>query len=88
MASAGKPVATRNPGEFIKQVTGRPVIVKLNSGTTYQGILAGLDEHMNIAMEQTQEFEDNKLTNRYGDVFIRGNNSLVDCVIFCRSFIY
>eukprot|EP00483_Globobulimina_turgida_P008033 UN08049 len=61
---------------FIKQVMGRPVIVKLNSGVTYHGILAGLDEYMNIAMEQTEEYEDGKFQQRYGDVFIRGNNIL------------
>ena len=65
----------KNPSEFIKQVMGRPVIVKLNSGVTYHGILAGLDEYMNIAMEQTEEYEDGKFQQRYGDVFIRGNNS-------------
>ena len=78
MSSSAKKKSTsgaKNPSEFIKQVMGRPVIVKLNSGVTYQGILAGLDEYMNIAMEQTEEYEDGKFQQRYGDVFIRGNNS-------------
>ena len=78
MASSSKKTAktgAKNPSEFIKQVMGRPVIVKLNSGVTYQGILAGLDEYMNIAMEQTEEYEDGKFQQRYGDAFIRGNNS-------------
>ena len=29
---------------------------------------------MNIAMEQTEEYVDGQLKNRYGDAFIRGNN--------------
>lgn len=29
---------------------------------------------MNIAMEQTEEYVDGQLQNRYGDAFIRGNN--------------
>lgn len=29
---------------------------------------------MNIALEQTEEYVNGKLMNRYGDTFIRGNN--------------
>ena len=50
------------------------VQVKLNSGVDYRGILACLDGHMNIAMEQAEEYVDGLLKNRYGDCFIRGNN--------------
>mmetsp|Transcript_24816 Transcript_24816/g.36600 ORF Transcript_24816/g.36600 Transcript_24816/m.36600 type:complete len:89 (-) Transcript_24816:129-395(-) len=68
--------AKRSPNDFLKQVLGRPVVVKLNSGVEYRGILACLDGFMNIAMEQTEEYEDGHLKARYGDCFIRGNNVL------------
>lgn len=29
---------------------------------------------MNIAMEQTEEYQDGQLKAKYGDCFIRGNN--------------
>jgi U6 snRNA-associated Sm-like protein LSm6 len=29
---------------------------------------------MNIAMEQTEEYVNSQLKNKYGDCFIRGNN--------------
>ena len=64
----------KSPSDFLKQVLGKPVIVQLNSGVTYRGILACLDGFMNIAMEQTEEYVDGQLKNRYGDCFIRGNN--------------
>jgi small nuclear ribonucleoprotein (snRNP)-like protein len=32
-----EPTGSKGPGEFIKQLLGRPVVVKLNSGVTYQG---------------------------------------------------
>ena len=67
-------MSKKSPSEFLKSVLGRPVIVKLNSGTTYHGILACLDGYMNIAMEQTQEFVNGQLKNTYADTFIRGNN--------------
>jgi len=71
-ASANK----KSPSDFLKLVIGRPVIVKLNSGTTYHGILACLDGYMNIAMEQTEEYVNGQLKEKYGDAFIRGNNVL------------
>jgi hypothetical protein len=29
---------------------------------------------MNIALENTEEYVDGKLKNKYGDTFVRGNN--------------
>lgn len=72
--SSSSGAAKKNPTDFLKQVIGKPVIVKLNSGVTYRGVLACLDGFMNIAMEQTEEYIDGQLKNRYGDCFIRGNN--------------
>ena len=66
--------AKRSPSDFLKAVLGRPVNVRLNSGTDYKGVLACLDGYMNIAMEQTEEYVDGQLTAKYGDCFIRGNN--------------
>mmetsp|Transcript_16043 Transcript_16043/g.62623 ORF Transcript_16043/g.62623 Transcript_16043/m.62623 type:complete len:80 (-) Transcript_16043:51-290(-) len=68
--------AQKLPSDFVQSLLGRPVVVKLNSGVSYQGILACLDGYMNIAMEQTEEYEGGKLTNKYADTFIRGNNVL------------
>merc|ERR1712070_478955 len=70
------PQAKKSPSDFLKLVLGRPVIVKLNSGVTYQGILVALDGYMNIAMEQTEEYVHGQLKGKYGDAFIRGNNVL------------
>ncbi|KAI5644638.1 LSM domain-containing protein [Phthorimaea operculella] len=59
---------------FIQNIHGRPVVVKLNSGVDYRGVLACLDGYMNIALEQTEEYVNGQLKNKYGDAFIRGNN--------------
>ena len=72
----------KNPTDFLKQVIGKPVVVKLHSGVTYRGVLACLDGHLNIAMEQTEEYLDGQLKNRYGDCFIRGNNGKFGIVNF------
>jgi hypothetical protein len=39
-----------------------------------------LDGFLNIAMEQTEEYVDGQLKNRYGDCFIRGNNGKIICM--------
>ncbi|XP_013112899.2 U6 snRNA-associated Sm-like protein LSm6 [Stomoxys calcitrans] len=62
--------------QFINQIHGRPVVVKLNSGVDYRGVLACLDGYMNIALDQTEEYVNGQLKNKYGDAFIRGNNVL------------
>merc|ERR1712127_222456 len=65
-----------SPQDFVKGIIGRPVVVKLNSGVDYRGILARLDGYMNIVLEQTEEYVNGDLKNKYGDAFIRGNNVL------------
>ena len=46
----------------------------LFSKTKILGILSCLDGFMNIALEQTEEYVNGAVTNRYGDTFVRGNN--------------
>lgn len=64
------------PAEFLQSIVGRPVVIKLNSGVIYKGVLACLDGYMNCTLEQTEEYVDGLLKNKYGDAFIRGNNVL------------
>ncbi|CAK5006640.1 Sm domain-containing protein [Meloidogyne graminicola] len=66
----------QTPSEFLKKIVGKPVVVKLNSGVDYRGILSCLDGFMNIALEQTEEYNGGQLKAKYGDAFIRGNNVL------------
>lgn len=74
MAETQQQATKKTPSDFLKGVLGRPVDVKLNNGVEYKGVLACLDGFMNIAMEQTQEYQNGQLKAQYGDCFIRGNN--------------
>ena len=47
---------------------------KASSLPLYAGVLTCLDGYMNIALEQTEEYINGQLRNKYGDAFIRGNN--------------
>lgn len=64
----------QNPSDFLKQITGRSVVVKLNNGSDYRGILRCLDGYMNIVLESTEEYINGEFKRRYGEAFIRGNN--------------
>ncbi|XP_053442513.1 U6 snRNA-associated Sm-like protein LSm6 [Nycticebus coucang] len=66
----------QTPSDFLKQIIGWPVVVKLNSGVDYRGVLAYLDGYMNTALEQTEEYVNGQLKSKYGDAFIRTNNVL------------
>ncbi|MBA0801254.1 hypothetical protein Gohar_011630 [Gossypium harknessii] len=90
MSGAGEKgsTTTKTPADFLKSIRGRPVVVKLNSGVDYRGILACLDGYMNIAMEQTEEYVNGQLKNKYGDAFIRGNNGTCYSMYLSTFIIY
>ncbi|KAL5968149.1 U6 snRNA-associated Sm-like protein LSm6 [Taenia solium] len=71
----------QTPRDFLKLIIGRPVVVKLNSGADYRGVLISLDGYMNVVLEQTEEYVEGQLKNRYGDAFIRGNNGTLQIII-------
>lgn len=64
------------PADFLKSISGKSVVVKLNSGVDYRGHLACLDAFMNVVLEQTEEYMHGELVKKHGDAFIRGNNVL------------
>ncbi|KAK6529908.1 U4/U6-U5 snRNP complex subunit lsm6 [Arthrobotrys megalospora] len=68
--------ASKDPSSFLSEIHGAPITVKLNSGVEYKGELQSVDGYMNIALENTEEYVNGERKNRYGDVFIRGNNVL------------
>ncbi|KAJ9590280.1 hypothetical protein L9F63_027881, partial [Diploptera punctata] len=61
--------------QFIQQIHGRPVVVKLNSGVDYRGVLACLDGYMNIALEQTEEYVNGQLKNKYEEEMCKDNQA-------------
>jgi U6 snRNA-associated Sm-like protein LSm6 len=55
-------------------IKGRPVGVKLNDGTEYHGTFICLDGMLNIVLEKCEEVREGQIINKFGDIFIRGNN--------------
>ena len=55
-------------------------LVSCNNVTwSLSGVLASLDGYMNIALEQTEEYVNGQLKNKFEDAFIRGNNGTGQC---------
>lgn len=59
--------------EFLKEITGNAVIVKVAPDMEYHGVLQAVDGFMNITLKGTKEVYNDKLVAEYGDVFIRGS---------------
>lgn len=64
----------KSPADFLKMIKGRPVTVKLNDGTIYRGTFICLDGNLNTVLEKCEELKDGKVINKFGDMFVRGNN--------------
>ena len=71
----------RSPGDFLRLILGKGVKVKLVTGHEYAGILAALDESMNIVLEKVEEFEKGVLSKKYEEMFIRGNNGRIGSLL-------
>lgn len=66
------------------------MVEKLHMYGVFTGVLACLDGYMNIAIEQTEEYVNGQLKNKYGDAFLRGNNGkilrFILTFLICRHF--
>ncbi|CAK9780516.1 Sm-like ribonucleo protein [Cutaneotrichosporon oleaginosum] len=77
MDSSPPPEGTSgSPSDFLKNIVGKKVKVRIASGIDYHGTLSCLDGYMNVALENTEEYAHGRLTAKYGDTFLRGNNVL------------
>jgi len=65
-----------NPKPFLKELTGKPVIVKLKWGMEYKGYLVSVDHYMNLQLANTEEFLEGNFAGNLGEVLIRCNNVL------------
>lgn len=66
-------VGNNAAAEFLQEIKGKEVIVKLVSGVEYHGNLVAIDGFMNISLLNTKEVYRGKVAADYGDVFLRGS---------------
>ena len=79
-----------NPEPFLKELTGKTVVVKLKWGSNtvgkkrgetngsleYTGFLKSVDPYMNVQLCNTEEWVDGEFAGKLGEVLIRCNNIL------------
>lgn len=65
-----------DPSKFLSGIIGSSVCVKLHNGVEYKGNLQTIDGFMNVVLDEGKETVNGKVTKKYGDVFIRGNNGM------------
>lgn len=69
----------RAPGEFMRQLFGKRVQIKLTNSQKFVGKLVSLDGAMNLVLEQADEFQAGSKpkdppSHFYDSIFLRGNN--------------
>ncbi|MCI4368189.1 MAG: LSM domain-containing protein [Thermoplasmata archaeon] len=62
-----------NPAALIERLVQQPVHVQLKDGRVLTGKLVGLDEHLNIVLDDSEETT-KELSRRLGRVVLRGSN--------------
>lgn len=63
-----------DPSNFLSDIIGSSVVVKLLNGIQYSGNLQSIDGFMNVVLDEGKELGPGG--REYGDVFIRGNNGM------------
>ncbi|MGI0132459.1 MAG: LSM domain-containing protein [Thermoplasmata archaeon] len=61
------------PTQILERVLQQRVALLLKDGRALSGRLLGIDEHMNLVLDETEETTA-KLTRRLGRVVLRGSN--------------
>lgn len=87
-ASAGGVASKKTPSDFLKSVLGRPVIVKLNSGVSYRGVLACLDGQSDEAHRCTRARGQSDARSGCGEIHKDGKQKRVksppSLTVVCR----
>lgn len=60
----------------LRNYIGMPVIVKVKGGKGFRGILKSYDQHLNIILDNAEEFEGEN-RRLLGRVLIRGDNVVI-----------
>ncbi|EFA85841.1 LSM domain-containing protein [Heterostelium album PN500] len=70
-------VESLSPKPFLYELKGKKVAVRLKwGGMEYRGILASVDNYMNLQLAATEEWIDGAIIDTLGEVLIRCNNVL------------
>jgi small nuclear ribonucleoprotein len=61
------------PLDSLNKARDKRVIVEVKNGKQYIGVLKSFDIHINLALEDVEEYINGELKRKLGVVFIRGD---------------
>jgi|HubBroStandDraft_1064217.scaffolds.fasta_scaffold496826_2 small nuclear ribonucleoprotein len=61
------------PASAIEQILPQKVVLHLKDGRQFSGRLVGIDEHLNLVLDDTEE-TGGEVTRRLGRLVLRGSN--------------
>jgi len=61
------------PMDLLNNSKGKEVLVYLKNGRQFSGKLLAFDVHVNIALDNAKEMENNKVKKNIGLTFLRGD---------------
>ncbi len=62
------------PFDLLNQALGKQVLIKLKDDKKIRGVLKAFDQHMNLVLENSEELEGDKVTEKIGSMILRGDN--------------
>ena len=68
---------TSRPLDSLNQSRGKRVLIELKNGKQFVGVLQAFDIHINIVLDDVEEFEDGELKRKLGTAFIRGDTIII-----------
>ncbi len=68
-----KTMETSRPLDSLNQSRGKRVLIELKNGKQFVGVLQAFDIHINIVLDDVEEFENGELKRKLGTTFIRGD---------------
>ncbi|MEW6294922.1 MAG: LSm family protein [Candidatus Diapherotrites archaeon] len=68
---------TNRPFDLLNDSVGKEVLVVLKGELSIRGVLKAFDVHMNILLENAEEFQDGQIKKKYGKLILRGDNVIL-----------
>lgn len=69
--------STSRPLDTLNSARDKKVLIELKNGKQIRGVLKAFDIHINIVLEDAEEYADGELKRKLGDVFVRGDTIIL-----------
>ena len=65
------------PLDALNKARNKRVITELKNGKRFVGTLKAFDIHINVVLEEAEEYEKDELKRKVGTVFLRGDTIIL-----------